>query len=632
MDTVSNAPNQTSKLARLALEISEARDRTGRLSTLVETIDRTGLYTTATERSLLADLEGYFEQIAAILARVREKTSDTADDLQELDDLLSAFEWDIAGEMVADLESKRAIQEKRSAELRDHLTEWTQLLEAQRPIIQRLVARGALAGSEQDKYKELEARVTQVRLAREGGRLAEALGTAQKLETISADLEELVGRATKGEDLTRTADLLLLRSPSSEGHEYTVLLRTPSRPGSHRFHIQDSTASVTQDREWIDEQLAIVANRMKGGLGVRYVKSGTAGTAPPEAAVPITPPLPAAVDAAVAAGVGVAALPAAAAALGATRQLSAEPEESGATAIDLNGILSDVGDLMYRLVLPEYVQDYLKDDNFRFSFTITTNDLEVPWELMCYEDSVLCLERPVGRMPLGRARPRRPSRELQRSGKYRFLLVYCDPDGTLVNARHEIESISNALSTEYKDSVELHVWPEEKKSKYTAGRRLNDVLRRAEYDVIHFAGHATFNAADADLSALIMDDRVPFYAQKIRRLLKGQPLVFLNACESATVANEREDSRSAGRLQRPVEGLAAAFVYGGALGCIGSLWPVHDAPAHDLAIHFYKHVLRGEMIGEALRQARKAVKSKPEYARDITWASFVLYGDPTFRL
>jgi CHAT domain-containing protein len=38
------------------------------------------------------------------------------------------------------------------------------------------------------------------------------------------------------------------------------------------------------------------------------------------------------------------------------------------------------------------------------------------------------------------------------------------------------------------------------------------------------------------------------------------------------------------------------------------------------------------MIGEALRQARKAVKSKPEYARDITWASFVLYGDPTFRL
>jgi CHAT domain-containing protein len=81
-----------------------------------------------------------------------------------------------------------------------------------------------------------------------------------------------------------------------------------------------------------------------------------------------------------------------------------------------------------------------------------------------------------------------------------------------------------------------------------------------------------------------------------------------------------------------VEGLAAAFVYGGALGCIGSLWPVHDAPAHDLAIHFYKHVLRGEMIGEALRQARKAVKSKPEYARDITWASFVLYGDPTFRL
>ena len=88
---MSNAPNQTAKLARLALEISEARDLTGRLSTLVETIDRTGLYTTAAERSLLADLDGYFQQIAAILARVREKTSETADDLQELDDVLSDF-------------------------------------------------------------------------------------------------------------------------------------------------------------------------------------------------------------------------------------------------------------------------------------------------------------------------------------------------------------------------------------------------------------------------------------------------------------------------------------------------------------------------------------------------------------
>jgi hypothetical protein len=36
------------------------------------------------------------------------------------------------------------------------------------------------------------------------------------------------------------------------------------------------------------------------------------------------------------------------------------------------------------------------------------------------------------------------------------------------------------------------------------------------------------------------------------------------------------------------------------------------------------------MIGEAMRQARLAIKS--QYPDQITWAAFALYGDPTFRL
>jgi hypothetical protein len=36
------------------------------------------------------------------------------------------------------------------------------------------------------------------------------------------------------------------------------------------------------------------------------------------------------------------------------------------------------------------------------------------------------------------------------------------------------------------------------------------------------------------------------------------------------------------------------------------------------------------MIGEAMRVARRT--SKRDHPDSITWASFVLYGDPTFRL
>jgi CHAT domain-containing protein len=80
----------------------------------------------------------------------------------------------------------------------------------------------------------------------------------------------------------------------------------------------------------------------------------------------------------------------------------------------------------------------------------------------------------------------------------------------------------------------------------------------------------------------------------------------------------------------PAEGLASALVCGGALGCIGALWPVDDDAAAHFAIEFYNRVLEGHLVGEAIRRARRA--SIEQHGDQATWASFVLYGDPTFRL
>jgi len=60
------------------------------------------------------------------------------------------------------------------------------------------------------------------------------------------------------------------------------------------------------------------------------------------------------------------------------------------------------------------------------------------------------------------------------------------------------------------------------------------------------------------------------------------------------------------------------------------LWPIYDRPAAAFAIHFYNRVLEGHMIGEALRLAR--VEIRRQHPESITWAAFVLYGDPTIRL
>ena len=55
---------------------------------------------------------------------------------------------------------------------------------------------------------------------------------------------------------------------------------------------------------------------------------------------------------------------------------------------------------MYRLFMPEQMRRYIADNPC--SLTITTNDLELPWELMCYQRGrFLCLDRPVACMPMG---------------------------------------------------------------------------------------------------------------------------------------------------------------------------------------------------------------------------------------
>src|SRR5438876_867292 len=112
-----------------------------------------------------------------------------------------------------------------------------------------------------------------------------------------------------------------------------------------------------------------------------------------------------------------------------------------------------------------------------------------------------------------------------------------------------------------------------------------------------------FDSNNADMSGLLLGRHELLFAQKIRRLLEGQPLVFLNACETSCTANEREPQCVTSYLQVPAEGLASAFMYGGAVGVIGALWPIYDGPAADFAIEFYTQVLEGHAIGEAMRRA-----------------------------
>jgi ribosomal protein L40E len=277
--------------------------------------------------------------------------------------------------------------------------------------------------------------------------------------------------------------------------------------------------------------------------------------------------------------------------------------------------LSELGDLMYRLFLPTAIQRHLS--HTESPILLASNDLELPWELMYAENEFLCLRVPVGRLPMMRDFPRR--NDYTREDKPRFLLLG-NPTGDLPATEDEINRIARRLS---KERAEVEVWLRDD----VTGLKLHRALASGHYDVIHYSGHAYFNHENPDESGLLLAGQNVFIAQTIQRTLRGRPLILLNACESGReMMRDGEVSYTASEA----EGLASSFIRGGALAILGSLWPVFDEGAAEFAGVFYDGLLSGENLGEAARLARLQVReSRPH---DVTWASFVLYGDPTLTL
>jgi hypothetical protein len=317
-----------------------------------------------------------------------------------------------------------------------------------------------------------------------------------------------------------------------------------------------------------------------------------------------------------------------------SRDIAAQaPKTVIPTNQNLYEILRKLGESIYRLVIPSELRQYIESNPC--CITISTNDLELPWELMYLEkeDNFLCLERPVARMPTGYAIPKKVKPRPSKPEK-RFMLISADPMGDLQSVEKEIEIIETALKQKNGVSVET--------IKNITRKKFKELLLDCHnYDVIHYAGHAHFDSINPEQSSLFLchekgvepNSQNLLSSKNCLDLMKGQPLIFLNACQTAGVAPEPiptpklEDDYV---FYSPAEGLASAFIYGGALGCVGSLWRIYDQKAAEFAIHFYEYIINGETIGDAMCQARKDLRQA--HPEDLTWAAFILYGHPTFRL
>ena len=77
-------------------------------------------------------------------------------------------------------------------------------------------------------------------------------------------------------------------------------------------------------------------------------------------------------------------------------------------------------------------------------------------------------------------------------------------------------------------------------------------------------------------------------------------LIFSNACQSART----EEWTLREYFQEEIFGLANAFVLAGVKHYIGTFWEILDEPSSKFALEFYKNLISGMTIGEAIRKAR----------------------------
>jgi hypothetical protein len=629
--TNGGATEHARRLAGLVTRMQRRGRMIGRLSRLVQELETSRLATVAGDRLLVTEaLRRLAELHRTVDALERIPPENLAAELDRLEAALVSEAWQLLEESLGRLTALRGAVQEAIAGYREQLTVWRFRVDRRAKALAQARDQGAVVLHHAIVVAELDGLLREAERDAAAGRFDTVAVALHRLDAVKdpavepapcpqppgdradpADqaalddagfigaLEQAGERASL---LGNRAELMIMAgNPGADNTiEYVIMLRMPASV-LQEVHLQASSILVRQDRDALNWIVNQVTREISSGIrSLRSQPRTTAGVVdqpPPTAAGP----------------------PA-----GLRSFVPDEEAPSGLAQPDPEAALRSAGYFMYSLFVPDTMQRLVADAEY--SLTIATDDLELPWELMHDGEEFLCLGQPVTRMPLGRAFPRRRRLSLPVQGdRVRALFVAADPAGDLPGAVDEVHAVTSALERRWGSSlrIELLEGPD------ASGRRLNEELRSGAYQLVHYAGHAAFDRRNPERSALLLHDRELFFAQKVQRILEGRPLVFLNACETSTTANEEADPATT-YIAAEAQGLAAAFIYGGASACVGSLWPVYDDTAALFAIAFYDALFEGNRIGEALRLARRRVR---ERHRDrVTWASYALYGDPTVRL
>jgi len=303
-----------------------------------------------------------------------------------------------------------------------------------------------------------------------------------------------------------------------------------------------------------------------------------------------------------------------------------------------------IGEDLLKWYLPKEIQDEFRQKQIFIELGLDQDLVQLPWELMYDGDKYVSLRHDIGRfINTGDTFiPKSTRVEGWFSDQYDKLsiLVISVPEpqdrGTvkyrlLSEAQTETEALKRLLGD--KAEIDLTVL----RDKDAKWRSVRDVVASGRYDIIHYNGHA-YSRTDRPGSGLVLYDH-DMMSETIIKAFGSRPpiLLFMNACETGSLqSGGPEEARGLN-----VAGLGKAFLMTGAY-LIGNMWPVTDRGSEIFARQFYSSLL-GELVskpdganrslGQAIREARTQCRRMCG-ADDLSWASYVLYGDPRlgFRL
>ncbi|MDD4893825.1 MAG: CHAT domain-containing protein [Candidatus Omnitrophica bacterium] len=290
--------------------------------------------------------------------------------------------------------------------------------------------------------------------------------------------------------------------------------------------------------------------------------------------------------------------------------------QRGANHSDYTESLKKTGQVLWDHLFTRSVKDRLKTTVVKnLIFSIDEELINIPWELLYDGNEFLCLKFNLGRVVRTKDEIKLPQyRSLTTTPK---MLILSNPTGDLKSAYLEGVYIKNQFDRK-RNEIAIDF-------KSTSISTLYVKKNLRDYDIVHFAGHCEYDAHNPKNTGWVLNDGTDILALGESPHLPS--LIFSNACHSARAVTEP----MCVDYQEKNYSLASAFLFSGVRHYIGSIWKIEDSVSLVFAREFYAQLIKGNPVGECMRLGR--LKLIKEYgSATISWANYLLYGNPNFIL